>query len=49
MLLQRQRHIEVIDAFADGEPLVAQGPLPTGDDIAAEFEQFLREQRPDTE
>ena len=40
----RQLEAAYDTAFADGEPLVAQGPLPTGDDIAAEFEQFLRDQ-----
>ena len=34
---------EIIRGAANALPLATDGPLPSGDDIAAQFQEFLRE------
>lgn len=42
---QHQEMIEQLEGVFDSEPLDSQlGPLPTGDELAAELQQFLRDQ-----
>lgn len=42
---QHRQMVEQLEELYDSQDLTGLGPLPTGDELAAEVQAFLREQR----